>query len=96
MILHDFCKMRHFSLDATLCNTYKNSIILKKSCKMEVFKMLLEFRFENYKSFLEESSLSMIAAPKQKGLDYSLITVKNKGKDMHRATGTEHRYLHAS
>ena len=44
--------------------------------------MLLEFRFENYKSFLEESSLSMIAAPKQKGLDYSLITVKNKGKEI--------------
>ena len=74
--------MRHFPLDAMLWNAYNNSIILKKSCKMEVFEMLLEFRFENYKSFLEESSLSMIAAPKQKGLDYSLITVKNKGKEI--------------
>lgn len=44
--------------------------------------MLLEFRFQNYKSFLEESSLSMIAAPKQKGLDYSLLTTKNKGKEI--------------
>ena len=42
--------------------------------------MLLEFRFMNYKSFLEETTFSMTAAPKQKGLDYSLITVKNKGK----------------
>ena len=74
--------MRHFPLDAMLCNAYNDSVILKKSCKMEVFKMLLEFRFENYKSFLEESSLSMVAAPKQKGLDYSLITAKNKGKEI--------------
>lgn len=42
--------------------------------------MLLEFRFQNYKSFLDESNFSMVAAPKQKGLDYSLIDVKNKGK----------------
>ena len=47
---------------------------------MEEFHMLLEFRFQNYKSFLDESIFSMMAAPKQKGLDYSLIDVKNKGK----------------
>ena len=34
--------------------------------------MLLEFRFQNYKSFHEEATFSMMAAPKQKGLDYSL------------------------
>lgn len=35
--------------------------------------MLLEFRTKNYKSFLNEASFSMIAAPKQTGLDYSLF-----------------------
>lgn len=38
--------------------------------------MLLEFKTENYKSFLEESSFSMIAAQKQKDLDYSLLVKK--------------------
>ena len=28
--------------------------------------MLLEFQFQNYKSFLEETTFSMMAAPKQK------------------------------
>lgn len=42
--------------------------------------MLLEFRTKNYKSFVEEVKFSMIAAPKQKGLDYSLCTEKIKGK----------------
>lgn len=42
--------------------------------------MLLEFRFQNYKSFREETSFSMIAAPKQKGLDYSLFNIKKHGK----------------
>lgn len=42
--------------------------------------MLLEFRTKNYKSFVEEVKFSMIAAPKQKGLDYSLCTEKVKGK----------------
>ena len=42
--------------------------------------MLLEFRTKNYKSFIEEVKFSMIAAPKQKGLDYSLCTEKVKGK----------------
>ncbi len=43
--------------------------------------MLLEFRTENFKSFVDEVNFSMTAAPKQKGLDYSLLippqTVKN-------------------
>lgn len=42
--------------------------------------MLLEFKTKNYKSFVEEAKFSMIAAPKQKGLDYSLCTEKIKGK----------------
>ena len=44
--------------------------------------MLLDFRFRNYKSFREEISFSMMAAPKQKGLDYSLFNIKNHGKDI--------------
>ena len=42
--------------------------------------MLLEFKTKNYKSFVEETSFNMVAAPKQKGLDYSLCTEKIKGK----------------
>lgn len=44
--------------------------------------MLLEFRTKNYKSFVEETSFNMVAAPKQKGLDYSLCTEKIKGKNI--------------
>lgn len=44
--------------------------------------MLLEFRIKNYKSFVEESCFSMVAAPKQKGLDYSLMKTKVKGKEI--------------
>ncbi|MCB6415104.1 ATP-binding protein [Faecalimonas umbilicata] len=44
--------------------------------------MLLEFKTKNYKSFVEESSFSMVAAPKQKGLDYSLMKTKIKGKEI--------------
>ena len=44
--------------------------------------MLLVFRFQNYKSFHEETSFSMMAAPKQKGLDYSLFNIKKQGKDI--------------
>lgn len=44
--------------------------------------MLLEFRTKNYKSFVEEARLSMVAAPKQKGLDYSLMKTKIKGKEI--------------
>lgn len=42
--------------------------------------MLLEFTTKNYKSFCEETSFSMLAAPKQKGLDFSLFHTKIKGK----------------
>ena len=35
--------------------------------------MLLEFRTKNYKSFKDELLFSMIPAPKQKGLDYSIL-----------------------
>ncbi len=44
--------------------------------------MLLEFKTKNYKSFVEETSFSMLAAPKQKGLDYSLCKEKIKGKTL--------------
>ena len=44
--------------------------------------MLLEFKTKNYKSFVEETKFSMVAAPKQKGLDYSLCTEKIKGKNI--------------
>lgn len=43
--------------------------------------MILEFKTKNYKSFADETVFSMKAAPKQKGLDYSLITEKIKGKN---------------
>lgn len=42
--------------------------------------MLLEFMTKNYKSFVEETRFSMLAAPKQKGLDFSLCKEKVKGK----------------
>ena len=35
--------------------------------------VLLEFRTTNYKSFKDEMVFSMIPAPKQKGLDYSIL-----------------------
>lgn len=44
--------------------------------------MLLEFKAKNYKSFSEEAVFSMTAAPKQKGLDYSLMKMKVKGKEI--------------
>lgn len=44
--------------------------------------MLLEFETENYKSFLENASFQMLAAQKQKDLDYSLIRRKVKGKNI--------------
>lgn len=42
--------------------------------------MLLQFKIDNYKSFSEETCLSMIPAPKQKGHDYSILkqTINNK------------------
>lgn len=44
--------------------------------------MLLEFRTKNYKSFVEEAVFSMTKAPKQSGLDYSLLDVKIKKKSI--------------
>ncbi|MBR6862097.1 MAG: ATP-binding protein [Acidaminococcaceae bacterium] len=43
--------------------------------------MLLEFRTKNYKSFVEEMVFSMTPAPKQKGLDYSVMSQKAGSKD---------------
>ncbi len=40
--------------------------------------MLLDFRVKNYKSFVEDTVFTMEAAPKQKGLDYSLSEFKLK------------------
>ena len=42
--------------------------------------MLLEFRTKNYKSFADEICFSMQPAPKQKGLDYSVISRKAGSK----------------
>lgn len=42
--------------------------------------MLLEFRTRNYKSFVDEMIFSMVTAPKQKGLDYSIMPVKAGSK----------------
>ncbi len=38
--------------------------------------MLLEFKATNYKSFRDELVFSLIPAPKQKGLDYSVLTMQ--------------------
>lgn len=35
--------------------------------------MLLEFKIKNYKSFVDETTFSMVPASKQTGLDYSLL-----------------------
>ncbi len=42
--------------------------------------MLLAFSIRNYKSFKEETVFSMTAAPKQKGLDYSVFEKTVSGK----------------
>lgn len=42
--------------------------------------MLLDFKVKNYKSFQQEVSFSMIPAPKQKGLDYSVFEKKIDNK----------------
>lgn len=44
--------------------------------------MLLEFRTKNYKSFASEAVFSMTKAPKQSGLDYSLLDIKIKKKSI--------------
>lgn len=42
--------------------------------------MLLQFKTKNYKSFADEVNLSLLPAPKQKGLDYSLLSQEIKGQ----------------
>ena len=42
--------------------------------------MLLEFRAKNYKSFVDEFCFSMTPAPKQKGLDYSVLYARMGSK----------------
>jgi AAA15 family ATPase/GTPase len=51
---------------------------------MEVPHMLLEFRARNYKSFKDDLVFSMLPAPKQKGLDYSVLRQKI-GSKTHKA-----------
>jgi len=46
--------------------------------------MLLEFKMKNYKSFKDECVCSMKVAPKQKGLDYSILSEKI-GRNVHKA-----------
>lgn len=46
--------------------------------------MLLKFKFKNYKSFVEETTFSMMPAPKQTGLDYSVLKEK-AGTKNHKA-----------
>lgn len=43
--------------------------------------MLLEFKTKNYKCFKDEAVFSMMPAPKQKGLDYSLLSQSAGKKD---------------
>lgn len=43
--------------------------------------MLLEFRASNYKSFKDEFEFTMVPAPKQKGLDYSILKEGIGGKE---------------
>ena len=45
--------------------------------------MLLEFKMKNYKSFKDECVFSMTPAPKQKGLDYSILSEKI-GRNVHK------------
>ena len=44
--------------------------------------MLLEFEVENYKSFQHRALFSMVPAPKQHGLDYSVFQEKVKRKNV--------------
>ena len=43
--------------------------------------MLIEFKTKNFKSFYEEMSFKMKPAPKQTGLDYSILTEKIEKKE---------------
>lgn len=42
--------------------------------------MLLEFKIKNYKSFVDETTFSLIPAKKQTGLDYSILHEKIENK----------------
>ena len=53
-------------------------------CTWRKCYMLLEFKFKNYKSFVEETTFSMMPAPKQTGLDYSVLKEK-AGTKNHKA-----------
>lgn len=44
--------------------------------------MLIDFMTKNYKSFVEETRFSMSKAPKQSGLNYSLLKEKVKSKNI--------------
>lgn len=44
--------------------------------------MLINFKTRNYKSFIDDTEFSLTAAPKQKGLDYSVKSSKIKGKSI--------------
>ena len=46
--------------------------------------MLLEFKTSNYKSFKDELVFSLVPAPKQKGLDYSILEENIVGKKIQR------------
>ncbi len=52
-----------------------------KILQNEVYKMLLEFKTNNFKSFLDEMDFRMMPAPKQKGLDHSILLNKVKKKE---------------
>ncbi len=45
--------------------------------------MLLEFSFSNYKSFLDKTVFSLVPAPKQTGLDYSILK-ENVGRKLYK------------
>ena len=44
------------------------------------YNMLLEFKIKNYKSFVNETTFSLIPASKQTGLDYSILNEKIENK----------------
>ncbi len=47
----------------------------------EPAEMLLSFRLKNFKSFKEDTTLSLIPAPKQKDLEYSVLRSQGGAKD---------------
>ena len=56
-----------------------NVLIYKQVAKilqMEVFKVLLDFKISNYKSFFEQADFFMMPAPRQTGLDFSIQKYK--------------------